>query len=40
MIPTHQGVTALESVLAARAESVHGEADGWGCMMVKRKDAD
>jgi hypothetical protein len=37
MIPTHRDVAALESVLAARAESVGGKADGWGCMFVERK---
>ena len=37
MIPTHRDVTALECALAARAESVGGEADGWGCMVVERK---
>jgi len=40
MLPTHQGVTALEAALTARAESLGGKADGWGCMAVKRKDAD
>ena len=34
MIPTHSGVTALEMNLSARAESVGGEPDGWGCMVV------
>jgi hypothetical protein len=37
MIPTHRDVTALESALAARAKSVGGKADGWGCMVVERK---
>lgn len=37
MVPTHQEITALESDLASRAESVGGEADGWGCMMVEKK---
>jgi hypothetical protein len=31
MIPTHRDITALELRLAAHAESVGGEADGWGC---------
>jgi hypothetical protein len=38
MVPTHHDITSLETVLAARAESVGGEADGWGCMMIERKD--
>jgi hypothetical protein len=37
MIPTYKDVTALELSLAAHAESIGGEADGWGCMTVKRK---
>jgi len=37
MIPTHRDITALESDLSVRAERVGGEADGWGCMIVKRK---
>jgi hypothetical protein len=37
MIPTHRDIAALESDLAVRAERVGGEADGWGCMIVKRK---
>ena len=32
MIPTHQDITALELSLAAHAQSVGGEADGWGCI--------
>jgi hypothetical protein len=40
MIPTYQDVTALELSLEAQAESVGGEADGWGCMTVKRKEPD
>ena len=40
MIPTHRDITALESELAARAASVRGKADGWGCMAVKKKDVD
>jgi len=36
MIPTHRDITALESSLTAHAESVGGDADGWGCMKVAR----
>lgn len=36
MVPTHGGITAFESVLAAHAKSVGGQADGWGCMTVKK----
>ena len=39
MIPTHQDITAFELSLAAQAESVGGEADGWGCMIVGKKGA-
>ena len=38
MIPTHQDITALEMKLAVLAESVGGEADGWGCMKVDRRE--
>lgn len=34
MLPTHEDVTRLEHSLTQRAESVGGEADGWGCMQV------
>jgi hypothetical protein len=37
MIPTYNDVTALELSLASQAESVGGEADGWGCIQVERK---
>jgi hypothetical protein len=37
MIPTYKDVAALELSLGSQAESVGGEADGWGCMTVKRK---
>ena len=37
MLPTHQDITTTESRLAAQAESVGGEADGWGCMQVDRE---
>jgi hypothetical protein len=38
MIPTHQTVTEFELSLAAKAESLGGEPDGWGCMTVKKKE--
>jgi hypothetical protein len=37
MAPTHRDITAMESVLSARAESIGGEADGWGCMRLDQK---
>ena len=37
MVPTHQGITAFELTLASQAESVGGEADGWGCFVQKDK---
>lgn len=37
MIPTHDEITSLESHLTAHAEQAGGEADGWGCMLVKTK---
>jgi hypothetical protein len=36
MIPTHEGITTFELSLAAHAELVGGEADGWGCMTIKK----
>lgn len=36
MIPTHRDITDLELSLAAKAESLGGEADGWGCICVKK----
>jgi hypothetical protein len=38
MVPTHEHITALELALTRRAESVGGEADGWGCVQVNRRD--
>ena len=35
MIPTYADVTAFELSLESQAESVGGEADGWGCMIEK-----
>lgn len=37
MVPTHRDITALESELATKAESVGGKADGWGCFRISRK---
>ena len=34
MVPTHADVTAMESLLTAKAESANGRADGWGCLHV------
>ena len=36
MVPTHAGITAFESQLAAMAQRHDGEADGWGCEQVDR----
>src|ERR1700722_4670485 len=30
MVPEHKGITAIEVALSIKAESVGGEADGWG----------
>lgn len=38
MVPSHQGITQLEVELTRRAESVGGQADGWGCMQIDRED--
>jgi hypothetical protein len=38
MIPTYQDVIAFELSLAAKAELLGGKADGWGCMVVKKKE--
>jgi CheY-like chemotaxis protein len=37
MIPTHQAISTLEFTLTDQAESVGGEADGWGSFNVKSK---
>ena len=37
MVPTHAAITALEVDLSRRAQSVGGEADGWGCMQIDKK---
>ncbi len=34
MIPDHTEITRIETDLSARAASVGGFADGWGCMRV------
>jgi hypothetical protein len=36
MVPTHRDITTVETALSARAESVGGDPDGWGCMQVDR----
>jgi hypothetical protein len=38
MVPIHPDITALELALRDHAISVGGEADGWGCMKVDRKE--
>lgn len=35
MVPTHQEITELESALDRIAQVHNGEADGWGCFIVK-----
>ena len=37
MLPTYGGITEMEAELTVRAESVGGQADGWGCMIVNGK---
>ena len=37
MIPSHGAISAIETDLAARAQSVGGEPDGWGCMRITEK---
>lgn len=34
MVPTHGDITEMEQTFAGQAESVGGEADGWGCMRI------
>jgi hypothetical protein len=34
MVPSHGDITELEQALTEQAESVGGEADGWGCMRI------
>jgi hypothetical protein len=34
MVPSHQQITALESELTDKANSVGGKADGWGCPRI------
>jgi hypothetical protein len=38
MVPSYADITALELDLSARAESVGGEPDGWGCLVVKHSE--
>jgi hypothetical protein len=37
MVPTHADISTFELSLASKAESVGGEADGWGCFVQKDK---
>ena len=37
MVPTHKQITSMEFELSERAESVGGEPDGWGCIVVNKK---
>ncbi len=37
MVPIHADITRIELALSDRAESVGGEADGWGCLQVVTK---
>jgi hypothetical protein len=34
MVPDHGAITTTELTLSHQAESVGGEADGWGCMRI------
>ena len=36
MIPTHQDITAIEGSLTESAVLAGGQADGWGCMSVRK----
>jgi hypothetical protein len=38
MVPTHREITAFELALTFHADAQGGEADGWGCLQVDRKD--
>jgi hypothetical protein len=38
MVPTHQHITSFELSLASKAESVGGEADGWGCFVQNQSN--
>jgi hypothetical protein len=38
MIPTYQDVTSFELSMAAKAELHGGQADGWGCMVIEKKN--
>jgi len=37
MAPTHRDIAEFELSLAPKAQSVGGEADGWGCLVHKDK---
>jgi Regulator of ribonuclease activity B len=36
MVPDYNGIVAIETTLSVKADSVGGEADGWGCMQPRR----
>lgn len=36
MVPTHAGISVLESELSLLAQSHGGQADGWGCEQMDR----
>jgi hypothetical protein len=38
IVPDYKCVVDMEATLTIKAESVGGEADGWGCMQVRRKE--
>ena len=38
MLPDYKNIVTTEATLTIKAESVGGEADGWGCMQNRRKD--
>jgi galactose mutarotase-like enzyme len=37
LIPAHDTITELESVLTSKALAVGGKADGWGCLQIPRR---
>jgi hypothetical protein len=36
LVPDYREVTAMESALALKAESVGGKADGWNCLRISQ----
>jgi hypothetical protein len=38
MLPTYQDISAFELSLASKAESLGGEADGWGCFIQEERE--